>query len=93
MIDAGCGSPWSSSTSAGGTVSVADADTLRRRRHRAAVLADLLAGYVRIGQPRACRMPLYDPVAAAAFIDPATVGFRPARIDAELAGRLTRGVP
>ena len=72
------------------TVSVADADRLRAiGGDRAAVLADLLEGYACIGQ---AAHPLYDPVAAAAWIDPATVGFRPARLDAELSGRLTRGM-
>jgi purine nucleosidase len=74
------------------TVSVADAGTLRAiGGDRAAVLADLLEGYASIGQAGVPH-PLYDPVAAAAWIDPATVGFRPARLDAELSGRLTRGM-
>ncbi|WP_225769010.1 nucleoside hydrolase [Inquilinus sp. Marseille-Q2685] len=74
------------------TVSVADADTLRAMGgDRAAVLADLLQGYASIGQPGGPH-PLYDPVAAAAWIEPATMGVRPARLDAELSGRLTRGM-
>lgn len=74
------------------TVSVADADRLRAAGGgRAAVLADLLEGYAGIGQAGVPH-PLYDPVAAAAWVEPATVGFRPARLDAELSGRLTRGM-
>jgi purine nucleosidase len=74
------------------TVSIADAGRLRAvGGDRAAVLADLLEGYARIGQAGVPH-PLYDPVAAAAWIEPATVGFRPARLDAELSGRLTRGM-
>ncbi|MGF6232553.1 purine nucleosidase [Inquilinus ginsengisoli] len=74
------------------TVSVADADTLRAiGGDRATVLADLLEGYASIGQPGVPH-PLYDPVAAAAWIEPQTLGFRPARLDAELSGRLTRGM-
>lgn len=75
-------------------VSVADTGRLRAvGGDRAAVLADLLEGYARIGQPDGSMPhPLYDPVAAAAWIEPQTVGFRPARLDAELSGRLTRGM-
>lgn len=74
------------------TVSVADAERLRAiGGDRTAVLADLLEGYASIGQAGVPH-PLYDPVAAAAWIEPATMGFRPARLDAELSGRLTRGM-
>jgi purine nucleosidase len=60
-------------------------------RH-AELIADLFAGFVEIGTNRARPgMALYDPVAAVAFVSPETVVFRPARIDVELAGSLTRG--
>ena len=36
-------------------------------------------------------MAIYDPSAAVAFVAPAIVTFRPARIDAELQGQHTRG--
>lgn len=75
-------------------VSVADADRLRLvGDDKAAVLADLLDGYARIVQPDgSAPHTLYDPVAAAAYLEPETVAFRPARLDAELSGRLTRGM-
>ncbi|MGO4727646.1 MULTISPECIES: nucleoside hydrolase [unclassified Inquilinus] len=75
-------------------VSVADADRLRAvGGDKAAVLGDLLDGYARIIQPDgSAPHTLYDPVAAAAYLEPETVAFRPARLDAELSGRLTRGM-
>ncbi len=58
----------------------------------AALLADMLAGYIDIGVSRGRpAMAIYDPSAAAAFIRPDLVTFQPARIDMELAGSLTRG--
>jgi purine nucleosidase len=58
----------------------------------AGLLADLLAGYIEIGTSRGRPgHALYDPVAAVAFTRPDLVSFRPARIDVELAGTLTRG--
>ncbi len=58
----------------------------------AALLADMLAGYVDIGVSRGRpAMAVYDPSAAAAFVRPDLVTFQPARIDMELAGLLTRG--
>ncbi|OCP16245.1 nucleoside hydrolase [Ensifer sp. LC163] len=58
----------------------------------AALIADLLSGYVSIGTSRGrpC-MAIYDPTAAVAFVNPGAVSFRKARIDTELAGTLTRG--
>ena len=75
-------------------VTARDAAALRARgADRALLLADLLDGYVRIADPEGLKtMALYDPVAAAAIIDPAAVAFREARLDAELSGRLTRGM-
>ncbi|MGK9285488.1 nucleoside hydrolase [Sinorhizobium meliloti] len=59
---------------------------------KAALLADLLAGYVAIGTSRGrAGMAIYDPCAAVALVDGNAVLFRPARIDVELAGALTRG--
>lgn len=58
----------------------------------AALLADMLAGYVDIGVSRGRpAMAIYDPSAAAAFVRPDLVTFQPARISMELAGSLTRG--
>ncbi|PDT16414.1 nucleoside hydrolase [Rhizobium sp. J15] len=58
----------------------------------AELIADMFAGYVNIGTSRGRPgMAIYDPSAAVAFIDPAVVSFRPARIDVELQGALTRG--
>lgn len=58
----------------------------------AALLADMLAGYIDIGVSRGRpAMAIYDPSAAAAFVRPDLVNFQPARIDMELAGSLTRG--
>ncbi|NLS05627.1 nucleoside hydrolase [Rhizobium sp. P32RR-XVIII] len=58
----------------------------------AEMLADMLAGYIRIGTSRGrTAMAIYDPSAAVAFVAPDIVRFRPARIDVELHGQLTRG--
>lgn len=58
----------------------------------AALLADMLDGYVGIGTSRGRPgMAIYDPCAAVAFVAPEIVRFRPARIDAELQGQHTRG--
>lgn len=58
----------------------------------AALIADLLSGYVSIGTSRGRPgMAIYDPCAAVAFVNPGAISFRKARIDAELAGALTRG--
>ena len=58
----------------------------------AALLADIFAGYVGIGTSRGrAGMAIYDPSAAVAFVAPDLFGFRAARIDVELQGRLTRG--
>ncbi len=54
----------------------------------AALLADMLAGYIDIGVSRGRPgMALYDPTAAVAFARPDLVTFRQARIDAELGRR------
>lgn len=58
---------------------------------RQQILADHLDAYVRIRHPSG-RMSLYDPVAAAALVDPACVSFVPARIEAELVGGHSRGM-
>jgi purine nucleosidase len=56
------------------------------------LLADLFGGYIAIATSRGRpAMALYDPAAAAAFIRPDLVTFRPAGIAMELAGTLTRG--
>ena len=58
----------------------------------AALLADLLAGFIGIATERGRpSMALYDPAAAVAFVSPEFVTFTPARIDMEMAGSLTRG--
>lgn len=57
---------------------------------RAALVARLLDGY--FAQAGGGPIALYDPVAAAALIDPASVTFRPARVEVTLEGTATRGV-
>ncbi|WP_454851295.1 nucleoside hydrolase [Rhizobium binxianense] len=58
----------------------------------AELIADMFAGYIRIGTSRGRpAMAVYDPSAAVAFVAPHVASFRPARIDVELQGRLTRG--
>ncbi|OWV77451.1 nucleoside hydrolase [Rhizobium sp. R634] len=70
-----------------------DAEPVRNAGgNNAELIADMFAGYVNIGTSRGRPgMAIYDPSAAVAFIDPAVVSFRPARIDVELQGALTRG--
>ncbi len=59
---------------------------------KAQLLADLLEGYINIavgrGRPA---MAIYDPTAAAIFVEPDIATLRHARIDAELQGQHTRG--
>ncbi|NLS20973.1 nucleoside hydrolase [Rhizobium sp. P40RR-XXII] len=59
---------------------------------KAQLLGDLLEGYVNIaisrGRPA---MAIYDPTAAAIFVEPGIATLRHARIDAELYGQHTRG--
>lgn len=76
------------------TVTADDAARLRKLPgERAALLADLLTGYACIRDPAGIEpMPLFDPVAAAAVINPRLVTFTPARLDCELYGALTRGM-
>ncbi|MBX4959429.1 nucleoside hydrolase [Rhizobium lentis] len=58
----------------------------------AELIADMFAGYISIGTSRGRPgMAIYDPSAAVAFVAPDLVTFRPARIDVELQGALTRG--
>ncbi|WP_064683385.1 nucleoside hydrolase [Rhizobium bangladeshense] len=58
----------------------------------AELIADMFSGYIGIGTSRGRPgMAIYDPSAAVAFIAPDIVTFRPARIDVELQGALTRG--
>lgn len=58
----------------------------------AELIADMFAGYVSIGTSRGRPgMAVYDPTAAVAFVAPDIMSFRPARIDVELQGTLTRG--
>lgn len=75
------------------TVGPEDVDRLAETgTDRAALLADLLGGYVDIALERGRpAMALYDPVAAAAIIDSDAVSFAPARIDVELGGTHCRG--
>jgi inosine-uridine nucleoside N-ribohydrolase len=69
-----------------------DVERLPADSERAALLADLLGGYVDIALSRGRpAMALYDPVAAAAVVDEASIAFAPALIEVELSGRLTRG--
>ncbi|MEI4472821.1 nucleoside hydrolase [Frigidibacter sp. MR17.24] len=59
---------------------------------RAALLADLYEGYLRIADDGARPMALYDPVAAAALVLPGSVACDPARLDMETRGEHTRGM-
>jgi len=70
-----------------------DADPVRTAGGvNAELIADMFAGYIRIGTSRGRpAMAIYDPSAAVAFVAPQAVSFRPARIDAELQGQYTRG--
>ena len=76
------------------TVTAADAAALRNLPgERAALLADLLTGYACIRDPAGIEpMPLFDPVAAAAILNPKLLSFTTARLDCELHGTLTRGM-
>lgn len=76
------------------TVSTADAERLRvGESERGMVLGDLMEGYARIvHSDGSASHPIYDAVAAAAYLDAQAVEFRSARMDVELAGRLTRGM-
>lgn len=71
----------------------ADVAAVRGGAHaQAALLADLLGGYLDIAVERGRpTMALYDPVAAAAVLRPDLFAFRAVRLDMELAGRHTRG--
>jgi purine nucleosidase len=75
------------------TVGAAEIEAVRGGRHpQAALLAGLLDGYVDIARSRGRdRMAVYDPVAAAVFLDPALGRFDAARIDVEVSGTQTRG--
>lgn len=58
----------------------------------AVLIADLLDGFIAIATNRGRpAMSLYDAVAAVAFVEDSLVEWRPARIDIELAGTVTRG--
>ncbi|GIL39264.1 nucleoside hydrolase [Roseiterribacter gracilis] len=73
-------------------VGAAQIDAVRAGGHaQAKLLASLLDGYVDIARSRGReKMAVYDPVAAAVFLDPSLGRYMPARIDVELQG-LTRG--
>ncbi len=59
---------------------------------KAQLLADLLEGYINIAVSRGRpAMAIYDPTAAAIFVEPDIATLRHARIDAELQGQHTRG--
>ncbi|MCG8511918.1 MAG: nucleoside hydrolase, partial [Rhodospirillales bacterium] len=71
------------------------ADLRAKGSEKALILADLLAGYISIRMKddhKPVPMPLYDPVAAAALIDPGSVDCVPARVDVECKGQFTRGM-
>jgi purine nucleosidase len=60
--------------------------------HNAALLADLVQGFVNIGLQRGrSAMAFYDPAAAVAFLYPDLVTFAQARINVETCGQHTRG--
>jgi inosine-uridine nucleoside N-ribohydrolase len=71
----------------------ADVDRIRSAGGRnARLVADLFEGFINIAIQRGrSAMALYDAIAAVAFVRADLVDWRPARIDVELAGALTRG--
>lgn len=75
-------------------VHASDADMVRAlHTQKAELLADLLLGYVRIPDPSGkSPMSVYDPTAAALWLQPDLATWRPARIDVELMGQHTRGM-
>jgi purine nucleosidase len=75
-------------------VHASDAQTLHAiGTDKAAVVADLLLGYIRIASPDcSLPMPLYDPTAAAALVAPHGMAFRSAHVVAECKGEHTRGM-
>lgn len=74
-------------------VGLADTQPLRALPGaRAALLADLYEGYVRIAADGARPMALYDPVAAALALEPALAAYQDVHIAAELDGTHTRGM-
>lgn len=75
------------------TASLADVAPIRQAGGKnATLLADMLEGFINIAVSRGRdAMALYDPCAAVAMVDPESVTWRPARIDIELQGSLTRG--
>ncbi len=75
-------------------VRAADAANLRAiGTQKAALLADLLLGYVRIPDPSGqSPMSVYDPTAAALWLQPELTTWRPACVDVELVGHHTRGM-
>jgi purine nucleosidase len=70
-----------------------DADPVRTAGGvNAELIADMFAGYIRIGTSRGRpAMAIYDPTAAAIFIAPEIARVQHARIDVELQGQHTRG--
>ena len=76
-------------------VSVDDADLeplAGRNTPRAALLADLVGGYIDIALSRGRpAMALYDPVAAAALVAPESVRFEPVRLSIDVSSASTRG--
>ena len=73
-------------------VTVEDCNALRRAPGKhAQLLADLLLGYVQIGGA-AQSMNLYDPTAAAAWLHPNHMQFKPAHLVVECIGQHTRGM-
>ncbi len=72
----------------------ADCEAIRQAgTERAELLADLTLGYLRIASPNATQpMSLYDPTAAAAWLNPNAMQFAPAHIAIECTGQFTRGM-
>ena len=76
-------------------VTIAEDDVLRLKRvpgDRAALLADLLGGYLDIARAKGrSRMAIYDPVAAAALIQPDSFEFISASVEVQLHDTEMRG--
>lgn len=71
-----------------------DASGLQAARGKHAnLLADLLAGYIRIAIDRGRdAMAVYDPTAAATIVDPDAISFAPAQVNIHLTGTPRRGM-
>ncbi len=75
------------------TAALVDVAPIRAAGGRnAGLIADMLEGFINIATSRGRdAMALYDPCAAVALVAPDCIGWKKARVDVELHGKLTRG--